>query len=503
MKQFLKKLATFGGKTNTVRSAVTVGVILVVIVLNAVLYTLTSMFGLYIYEPYEMDFSLSENAEEVLGGLSAEDGVEIIFCMPKEELKAHSTGAYLYKTVEKLEERFSDILSFRFINIITKVDEDGKYFDVTPFTKDETGETLTILKTSVIFRSGENFRVLTSNAYDDFFVLDGNSEPVAYCGEEVFLSMALWVTREEHPTAYFTTSHSELSDTTFARALAAAGYKIGTVNLRREDIPDDCALLIISSPQSDFERSAEDSGVVSEMDRLYEYAETGGNLYVTLDPYLKTPLPVLEGFLREYGIEISKSEIEGVEYANVIKDDAQGITTDGYTLVGRFGEDAIASKIADRVREVHDGNVLLFRAAALSLSDSATPLLFSSSSSELYASGERVDAEGDYILAASGKRTGENGENSQMFVCASIYLSASDAMLSNTYTNREFIYAIFDELYGAEGAKPYGTRAVMTESNLIEDLSMAEARVYTVLALLPAVIALGFGIVILTKRKYS
>ena len=498
MKQFLKKLRGYSERTSVVRGTATVFVILIAVVLNALLFALSSLSTRSVSEQW--DFSLGESIDTALIPVQEAGGVEVIFCTPREELKTHDTGKYVLATVEHLEERFPDLFNFRFVNIITMMEGTSR-FDVTPFTKDEDGNELAIAKTSVIFRSGENFRVLTSNAYEDFFTIDGEGNPIAYCGEEVFTSMALWVTKKDHPTAYFTTAHSEKTDATFARALAAAGYKIGTVNLRREAVPDDCALLIISSPQSDFERSAEGSGVTSELDRIRAYTQDGGDLFVSLDPYLKTPLPSLESFLAEYGIAMSHSEIDGKSYANVVKDDSQAITTDGYTLVGYFAEHPIANQLKARVRTFCDGDVLLSRSAALELSGDAVPLLTSSASAALYAAGETVDTAGSYVLAACSVKTTEDKQSS-LFVVPSIYMTASDAMLSNTYVNKEFIYSIFEVLYGVDGAMPYGARAVaFSGGTLLENLTMLEARIFTVIALLPALAATVVGIVILKKRK--
>lgn len=502
MSKMLDKLKRYTARTNFTRSLVTVCVILVAIVFNAILFSLTSIFGLYLYTPSELDFSLSESTDTLMQSIEEGGGVEVYFCMPREELKTHATGSYLLRTVEQMEEKYSDTVTFRFINIITKMDEDGNYFDISPYSKDEDGNNVTILKTSVIFQSGNNHRVLTSNSYEDFYFLNDKMEPLAYCGEEVFLSLMLWVQSEYHPTAYFTSSHSENPDGSLARVLAAAGYKISTINLRRENIPDDCDLLVINAPRADFERSYEGSGVVSEMDRLTAYANRGGAIYVSLDPFLKQPLPVLEGFLQEYGIALSRSEVDGETYANIVTDNSQGITTDGYTLVGRFDTEGIGDKIHQTLLPYTDGNVLLYRSGSLVLSEGASPLLFASASAELYAGGGRMDDTGNYVLSATGKREYE-GVTSSLFVVPSVYMTASDATLSNTYSNREFLLGIFDEIFANEGKLPYGVRSVKTETNLIEDLSLREARLYTVLCFLPAVALVALGAVVLVRRKHK
>ena len=101
-----------------------------------------------------------------------------------------------------------------------------------------------------------------------------------------------------------------------------------------------------------------------------------------------------------------------------------------------------------------------------------------------------------------GTREGENG-NSSVFVIPSVYMTASDAMLSNTYSNREFLLGTLAEVFGDEGMKPYGVRAVQTQTDLIEDLSLREARWFTVLCFVPVVALIAVGAFILIRRKHK
>ena len=120
------------------------------------------------------------------------------------------------------------------------------------------------------------------------------------------------------------------------------------MNLREESVPSDAGLVIISNPKNDFETSLEGSLVHTETERLREYIERGGNLYVSLDPFVKK-LPVLEGVLADYGIKVSRS-LEGTDLADIVKDPVNAITTDGYTIVADIAEgNDLAGKISDTV----------------------------------------------------------------------------------------------------------------------------------------------------------
>ncbi len=505
MKAFFEKCK----KALTCRSGVGVAttalIIVAVVLLNSVAYTLVNTYGWYLNANDDVDFSLSSTAPEILTPVR-ESGkrVTVYFCMPKDELSRHDTGKYLLGTAEELEQSFSDVFDIQYVNIITKRNQNNEYVDLSQYTKDEDDNELAILKTSVIFVQGDNFRVVSSSMFSDFFTLDNQQTAIAYNGEEIFLAMALWVLSAEHPVAYFTASHSEIVDIAFTRLLAAAGYVIDTIDLRREDIPDDCALLVISNPRSDFEKGREGSGVITEMERLTAYADAGGDLYVCLDPYIKRELPILESFLLEYGVSVRRTEEGDKKVSHIVRDTSSGITAGGLTMVGQLNADSDkAAQILDRINTYRDGGIFVSTAAALDVDSAkgAYPLIVTSPSSETIAEKTVVNKDGGYTVGAVGMRgTGEN--TSSLFMTASLYLASSDALLTNSYANRELLYGLLECVYGADMPMPYGARMILTDNSILEDLTRTEIRLYTVLTLLPAVAIMTAGIVILRRRRY-
>ena len=123
-----------------------------------------------------------------------------------------------------------------------------------------------------------------------------------------------------------------------------------------------------------------------------------------------------------------------------------------------------------------------------------------SSSAVCEADGERVDADGGYALAAYSKYTTEKGGESVLCFIPSVYLTASDAMITNGYANKNFLYSVFGELYG-EGNMPYGAKSINFNDYVLENLTMGTARLYTALFMaVPFLIAVA-GAVVLIRRK--
>ena len=81
-----------------------------------------------------------------------------------------------------------------------------------------------------------------------------------------------------------------------------------------------------------------------------------------------------------------------------------------------------------------------------------------------------------------------------------MYLTATDAMTSNTYSNRAFVYGLIETLYEGEDL-PYGCHAVNLMTDMLENLTARHAKIYTaIIFLIPAALAAG-GFIFLRRRR--
>ncbi len=480
-------------------------VLAVVIIINVLVYVLNINLGIFYFMPGEEDLTELSGATDELFSKAIEEGAEvkISFCMAEDELEVSNTGVVVYETAKKYAERYPALIELDFINIIRMVDKDGAPVDLTKYTK--AGNE--IRTNSVIFECGERFEVLTdvysSSGFVDFYTTDASGNSISYDGEVVFAGMISKVLRGEIKTAYLTVGHTEQIDPSFSKLLLLAGFKTNTINLSEKPVPSDCDLLIISAPRSDFQTADENSKIpyaTTETGRLEEYLKRGGSLYVTLDPYVKK-LPSLEGMLNKCGISLSESVVEETSVRDIVKDSSNAITTDGYTIVADHAEGDVSEAIAAKTGKYNDGRVIAKYAGALSLSGTAKPLLVSSSSAVCQYGEITTREDGNFTIAAYNKLALDGASReATVFVCPSIYLTVSSALVTNGYSNRDFVFAVFDELYGLDSL-PYGTEAVVYDNGTLENLTIKTANLYTVLALLvPA--SLGVvGAVIIIRRK--
>ena len=509
MKKIFEKNSALFKKDKWSSEGIFALVFALLLVFNIMLTIIVESFGLYIYEKDSTDYSISGNTDHLFENAIAEGKkIKVSFCLDKFDEEGyidHETGKLVHRTVMELQERYPGFIELDYINVMTRRNKDGKLVDISKYQTDMRGEETKILKTSVIFECGDNYRVVTdlysAAGFADFYTLDASGNLTSYNGEEVVASMMSWVLSDTHETAYFTQYHSEVVDIAFANLLVCAGYYIDVLDLKSQDVPSDAAMVVISNPRTDFERGAEGTEIVSEIERLRAYLNRGGNLMVTLDPYVKR-LAVLEGFIAEYGIAFSSSvdEKSGRLARNIVKDYSGAITPDGFTLVAEYAKNELASSIDGKVSEYSDGSVIIREVSALELSGNAKPLLVSSSASVLEAHGKTLDTSGGYTIAAYSDVALESGERAKICVVPSIYLAVSDSLVSRGYSNKDFVYALLEKFFES-GTAPYGCNDLLYETDTLENLTMRNARIYTaVIMTIPAALAI-VGAVIIVKRR--
>lgn len=505
MNNFKQKLTAYLKGRDFPATVLTAIIIAAVVFVNIIIYTLSTVFPLYLYSPTQDDFSISSSSEALFEKyIELGERVTVTFCSYEDQVNSHDTGKFVLETAKEFASKYPEFITLRFVNAITKLDSEGKSAaaDLEAYGKD--GEN-NINDTSVVFSTETNFRVLTDKVtgvgYADFYTLNNNKQITSYNGEEIFVSSILWTLSENHGVAYMTVGHGETADYTLYNILTAAGYEVKDINLRKNDIPEDAELVIISKPTSDFERGAEGSSLITEYDRLRAYQKRGGNFFITLSPLTKK-LPVLESFVGDFGV--SFYTVESGEKA-LIKDSQNGITTDGFTLVAEYADtdyaQAMKQIIGDRTGDT-DASVIIRNVAALTLDPAkkAYPILSSSASSVCRAGGDTVDDAGNYTIAACAIADNDLSDSAKLFVMSEGMMTTGDAVVSDGYSNKDFLYSIFDVFY-EKGDMPYGCNSVVYDTQILENLTMGSAKIYTALILtVPAVIAV-VGAILIRRRK--
>ena len=523
MKKFWERLTAWIRGERVTGSTICALVIGVIIAFNAIVYAFTVRYQLYLAFDPQDDLTISSASETLFADAVEEaketgERVRIVFCRSRSQFDPQSSTyvndatANFYITAKQFEEKYPEFIELAYVNLLTRRMSVGSsteesLVDLTEIqTQDANGDYYPLYNSSVIFMSNNaarQRRYIQDVASAAFTLESENSDTFSsYNGEEIIVSMALWVVSDEHKSAYITTHHGEYPDVTLVNMLTCAGYTIDVLDLRQADsVPADANLVVICNPKKDFETATEGSSVYPEIEKLDDYLERGGNLYVALDPYVKK-LHILEGLLEKYGIAFSEPE-DGAQSGavrHIIKDNDNAITIDGFTLVADFADPE--GDIARDATAFGDGKVIIKESAALKITDEklARPILVSSEASSIYELDKRVDSTGSYCVAALSSFETEGGKTSNIFVVPSVYITANDALEKKGYANRDFLYSVFDNVYSMEDV-PYGCTPVYRRDSVLENLTMKTARIYTALILsVPAIVAVA-GAVVVIKRK--
>ena len=459
--------------------------------------------------------------------------VKLIFCDLPDNLNKDGSQRMVYETAKDLAERFPDYIEVECIDI---------WNNSTAVQKYKTTSMSTISSTNVIIESGTEYRICSLRS---FFVFNTTTDTQAwgYRGEKVFASNILAVAQAESPIACVTVNHTEtFSDYELLNTLQEAGYKVMTIDLAYQEIPEDCRLIVVYNPKEDF-MVKDGISEISEIEKIDRYLDgLSCSLMVFVNP--ETPkLTNLEEYLEEWGVVINRhTDQMGDTYNHVVKEATDmSLTSDGYTFAGTYVEKGVGASIHKTLRETTYPPKVIFRnSTSLSYSelyeesyyvnqqdteDTTDEYWYGTYSSngvsrsvyDVFTTGNGAVAmaNGIQVSNAAGKPlklmtitreaqmvTNEDEDYATVMVCASTEF-ATEALLSSA------VYGNTDILLSA--ARGMGKEFIPVDIDLkpfasteISELSTEAKNRYTVLlTAIPAALVIGTGVFVLVRRKYS
>ena len=459
--------------------------------------------------------------------------VKLVFCDLPDNLMANETQRLVYETAKDLAERFPEYISVECIDI---------WNNSTAVQKYKTNSMSTITSTNVIVESGTEFRV---NSLRSFYVFNTttDSTPWGYRGEKVFAASILAVAQAEAPIACVTVNHTEtFSDYELLNTLQEAGYKVQTIDLAYQEIPDDCRLIVVYNPKEDF-MVKDGISDISEIEKIDRYLDgLSCSLMVFVNP--ETPkLTNLEEYLEEWGVVINRHTDQlGDTYNYVIKESADmSLSSDGYTFTGTYTDKGVGASIHKNLREnAYPPKVVFKNCTSLGYSelyentfyvnqedteDTTDEYWYGAYSSNgvsrnIYdvfttGSGAVAMANGVQVSNAAGKPfklmtitreaqmvTNEDEDYATVMVCASTEFATEALLSSAVYGNTDILLS---------SARGMGKEFIPVDLDLkpfasteISEMSTEDKNLYTVLlAAVPAALVIGTGVFVLVRRKYS
>ena len=393
MKNFNKnsKKLRYGG----VSAALTALIIVVVMIVNVGFSALSARYSWYadmtpdkLYTISDACMDLLRNGDEVFesespikmvdkiraenkaaneaAGLSEGDAgyldenvtINIIFCDYKDNVRDNATQRYVHDSAEEIFIEFPEYFELKYVDIARNPSAVSKY---------KVSSTSKIYPTDVIIEFGSEYRICDISSF--YRTNEGESTPWAYDGERKLAGAILGVTRAESPIACVTVNHGERENTAIKTTLEDAGYKVQNIDLATEDIPENCRLIVIFDPNSDFKVN-DGISEIDEIKKLDEFLDQTNSMMVFMSPDSPV-LHNLEEYLTEWGIAFDRATSDNYPY--LIKDSSQAISVDGYTIIGDYFEYGLGGAFTKEMRNVKmPKNVIFPRAMSISYSDKYT-----------------------------------------------------------------------------------------------------------------------------------
>lgn len=463
--------------------AITALVLAFFICLNLILVSLGGTFAWAFALTDRQYYTLNGTTDAYFEKINPEGTpVHFYFCTSEETLETSATDGRVLDTVRQFSRRY-DFFDHSFLDV---------YSDHT-FIKEELGVSEAVARDSVILYSpGKGYVVQSLSTFYIYDSQNTESSAMIFNGEEIVATLVARVLGESFPKAYLTVGHGEAVSTSIQNLLYSAGFDILKADLSKNEIEEDCRLIVIANPVYDFEEFKD--GSASEITRLRAFVEGGGTLLVLRSPAAPA-LPRLDALCESYGLSV----VTG----SVLHDEENSIASTGTTLLLEYADTDAASSL--RTRAKSSEKVAAAGVSAVTVTEGAgyraSALLKTHASSALYAGGKKV-SEGAHTACAVSRVSGVGGKEGSLVLFGSADIG--DAMLLDMggYGNESFLYALFEHT-GSSDATPLGAGVIVLNAYPLTDLSSGTSRLFflTLTVAVPLVTA-ALGLLVCLKRKH-
>ena len=234
-------------------------------------------------------------------------GIDVLSHMPKvnEMIKRYS--------------QYSSNITVDYIDIL----EDPNF--VSKYPNDQ------LAQGQIIVSSKDTGRHKIINAFDLFYI--NNEDYSVYLNAEKILTSAIMVTAiDDLVKVQYTTGHNEGDVSGVVSLLEQNAYESSQINLSTDDINQDTDLLVIMAPLVDFSKE--------ELDKIDLFLENNGQFnkhVVYFAAYNRADTPLLDSFLKEWGILISTDTV-------VETDTSKYYNRNPFMNVPVYSDEVLASK---------------------------------------------------------------------------------------------------------------------------------------------------------------
>ncbi len=297
----------------TAATVFTVIFLAILVGLNVLVGLAAERFDLQADFTEEKLFTVSDETVKYLGDL--EHDVEFIVLGDEAEWRNYSTSTtsganvsthkYIVETLDRYAEISSHVKLFYVdYNYHPEFFKERNNLPVTDHLKNEDG---TYDNPVVIVYSPETgrYRYIRESLFKDS----------QYIALENRLNTGIrYTTNPDMKKVGIITGHSEMDLSYFKAVMEDDGFNVVSVDLRNDDIPADCQLIVIANPAREFS-----AGDITKIDRFLSNNELEGkSMMVLADLDYSSTDTELKNYLKEWGVELQDECIYDPQHSNTI-----------------------------------------------------------------------------------------------------------------------------------------------------------------------------------------
>ena len=354
------------------------------------------------------------------------------------------------------------------------------------FAKNYNSEDKPVSTGSIIVVSNDKYRVISESDYYD-------SENGQFSIESAITSAIQFVDAEELPAVYFVTGHGEAEPENFSslsKQMSLANYSVKTINLLEDNIPTDCAVLMITPCSRDY------SDV--EAQKVKDYLTSAGRVYCIIGGIDTANCKNLMGIINSYGLTVNSGYIyEGDENSYMMYP---------YAVLPTVTENDITSQITEKGYKVLTVASQALENTEIKKKDvEINPLLTTSKKSYIKegentaVSKENGDKSGPFNVAVSEN---DKSNNSKLIVTGCSYYLVepnTDSMVNGA--NSTFVISGLNWLNDQSDNIYISPKDIMTETIVVDEASAGKLKILA-WAVIPAIIfVIGFAVWAVRRNK--
>lgn len=354
------------------------------------------------------------------------------------------------------------------------------------FAKNYNSEDKPVSTGSIIVVSNDKYKVISESDYYD-------SENGQFSIESAITSAIQFVDAEELPAVYFVTGHGEAEPENFSslsKQMSLANYSVKTINLLEDNIPTDCAVLMITPCSRDY------SDV--EAQKVKDYLTSAGRVYCIIGGIDTANCKNLMGIINSYGLTVNSGYIyEGDENSYMMYP---------YAVLPTVTENDITSQITEKGYKVLTVASQALENTEIKKKDvEINPLLTTSKKSYIKegentaVSKENGDKSGPFNVAVS---VNDKSNNSKLIVTGCSYYLVepnTDSMVNGA--NSTFVISGLNWLNDQSDNIYISPKDIMTETIVVDEASAGKLKILA-WAVIPAIIfVIGFAVWAVRRNK--